>query len=306
MKKLVTTGIAFVMLIMLSFSAYAMEVPTGTVVQNLNGVQQYIKTYTVSAGTDPEELIEKPFNYEGLTYEYASITKVENEFDDEKEQMETVTVETAKKDLSVVLDALPVSVEYDDGQYTGTLYLDHSTIETVASGHTTRSYTVSATKEYGNLDSNDMAYVPATTVKDGKALPLVNVEWFIQGSALVDDVLVPSTYKAVATYADKAYYNAATGYVTTANYIGTVSCNEIESVTYTVTYVGKPEARQIVTRELVPAEEAQAHNSLFAIGAWFYVIAGVLMVAAIAAAIYFLRSGSGKRLLSRRGSSQKE
>ena len=42
MKKLVTTGIALVMALMLPFSAYAMEVPTGTVIQNLNGVQQYI------------------------------------------------------------------------------------------------------------------------------------------------------------------------------------------------------------------------------------------------------------------------
>lgn len=66
MKKLVTTGIALVMALMLPFSAYAMEVPTGTVIQNLNGVQQYIKTYTVSAGTDPQELIEEPFDYPRL------------------------------------------------------------------------------------------------------------------------------------------------------------------------------------------------------------------------------------------------
>ena len=306
MKKLVTTGIALVMALMLPFSAYAMEVPTGTVIQNLNGVQQYIKTYTVSAGTDPQELIEEPFDYEGFTYRYASITKVENEFDDEKQQTETVTVETDKKDLSVVLDALPVSVEYDDGQYVGTLYLDHSTIETVASGHTTKSYTVSTTKEYGNLDSNDMAYVPATTVKDGKTLPLVNVEWVIQGSALVDDVLVPSAYKAVATYADKAYYSAATGYVTTANYIGSVSCSEIESVTYTVTYVGEPEARLTANREITPDDGAQDHNSLIATGVWLYVVAGLLIVAVVTAAICFLRSDKGKQFVSKRGTSRKE
>ncbi len=240
MNKRLMPCIALILAIMCSFSAYALEVPTETVVQNLNGVQQYIKTYTVGPGTDPQELIEEPFTYEGFTYKYASITKVENQYTDEMQHSETITVETQKKDLATVLDALPVSLEYDDGRYTGTLYLDHSTIQTVASGYTTQSYTVSATKEIGNLDSNDMSYVPSTTVKDGKTLPLVNVEWYVQGSALVDDVLVPSTYKAVATYSGKGYSSVATGYITTASYVGAVNCDELASITYTVTYVGEP------------------------------------------------------------------
>ena len=44
----------------------------------------------------------------------------------------------------MVLKALSPSIEYDDGEFRGTLYLDHSTISTVASGYTTKSYTVSA------------------------------------------------------------------------------------------------------------------------------------------------------------------
>ena len=106
LKKWVTPCIALVMALMCSFSAFAMEVPTDTVVQNLNGVQQYIKTYTVSSGIDPKELIEEPFDYEGYTYKYVSITKNENVFADEKQQTDTVTVETAKKDLNSIF---PVS-----------------------------------------------------------------------------------------------------------------------------------------------------------------------------------------------------
>lgn len=311
LKKWITPCIALIMVFMCSFSAFALEVPTETVVQNLNGVQQYIKTYTVSPGTDPKELIEEPFDYEGCTYKYASITKVENEFADEKQQTDIVTVETKKKDLNDVLDALPVSVEYDDGRYAGTLYLDHSTIETVASGYATQSYTVSTTKEYGNLDSNDMSYVPGTAVKDGKTLPLVNVEWQIQGSGLVDDVLVPTVYKAIATYSNKAYYSAATGYVTTASYIGTVSCKELASITYTVTYVGHEtqpaentsEADQLQSRGTVGVGRAAEVNSLTATGAWLYVAAGLLIVALAAAAIYFLRYRKSK---NGRGISRKE
>lgn len=49
----------------LSVNAFALEVPTDTVVQNLNGSQQVIKTFTVAPGTDPQELIEEPFELEG-------------------------------------------------------------------------------------------------------------------------------------------------------------------------------------------------------------------------------------------------
>ena len=315
MKKWVTPCIALVMAIICSFSVFALEVPTETVIQNLNGVQQYIKTFTVSPDTDPKELIEEPFDYEGYTYKYASITKAENEFEDEKQQTDTVTVETAKKDLNVVLDALPATVDYDDGRYAGTLYLDHTTVVTEASGYTTQSYTVSTTKEYGNLDSNDMSYVPQTAVKDGKTLPLVNVEWYVQGSGLVDDVLVPCTYKAVATYSSKAYYNAATGYVTTANYTGTVSCKELSSITYTVTYVGEGiQPVEEVTKETepeetpVPCETVEPEPSPEVVeqdasNTWrLYIIAGLLIVLLAIAAIYFLRyrNNRGGRGMSRK------
>ena len=46
-------------------NACALEVPTDTTVQNLNGSQQLIKTYTLPPGADPQTLIEDPFEQEG-------------------------------------------------------------------------------------------------------------------------------------------------------------------------------------------------------------------------------------------------
>ena len=237
-SRMLASSLALTLSLLCCVSAGAMEVPTDSTVQNLNGVQQYIKTYTVSPELDPASLIEEPFRYEDYKYSYSSMTKQENSFADKKERTEVVTVETDKKDLDAVLDALAPSIEYDDGQYSGVLNLDHTTIKTEAAGYASRSYTVTETKEIGNLDSNDMAYVPATTVKNGMTLPLSSVDWQVQGTALVDDLLTPSAFKAIATYSGKAHYSAATGYISTAEYTGEVSCDEIESVTYTVTYVG--------------------------------------------------------------------
>lgn len=237
MKKIISTCIALMVSAACSISAFAMEVPTNTTIQDLNGVRQYIKIYTVAPDTDPQSLIDDVFEYDGYTYTYSSMTKEEQSYSEKEHHTETVTADTEKSDLSVVLKALSPSIEYDDGEFRGMLYLDHSTISTVASGYTTKSYTVSATKEIDNLDTNDMAYVPDTTTKNGVTVQLQSVDWQVQGTSLVDDILMPAQYKAVATYAGRASYRAATGYVTTAKYIGDIVAEGIESVTYTVIYL---------------------------------------------------------------------
>ena len=222
----------------LTTSAAALEVPTDTVVQNLNGSQQLIKTYVLSPDTDPQGLIEEPFEQEGYLYTFADIVKEDNHVSDVLYHRETVTVETGTDDLSKILEQLKPSVDYNDGVYKGALALDHTSIHTEASGYETRSSTVTATKTIGPVDRNDMSYVPATTVKNGVTLNLSGVDWQVTGTDLVGDALSPSSYQAVATYSGKSYYKAATGYVTTADYVGEIARDGVESVTYKVMYLG--------------------------------------------------------------------
>ena len=222
----------------MSVSAFALEVPTDTVVQNLNGSQQAIKTFTIPANQDPQSLIEEPFELEGYLYAFADIVKEENIVDESKSHTETITLETDTDDLAKILDQLKPTIEYDDGVFCGTLALDHTSIHTEASGYATKSYTVSETKTIGQLDRNDMSYVPPTTVKNGRTLSLANVEWQVTGTDLVGETLMPSSYQAVATYSAKATYQAATGYVTTAEYTGEVTHEGVESITYVLTYLG--------------------------------------------------------------------
>lgn len=222
----------------MSVSAFALEVPTDTVVQNLNGSQQVIKTFTIPADQDPQSLIEQPFELEGYLYTFTNIVKTENAVEESRPHTEIITVETDKNDLALILQQLKPTVEYDDGVFRGTLALDHTTINTAASGYVPKSYTVSEVKTIGQLDRNDMSYVPATTIKNGRTLSLANVEWQVTGTDLVGEALMPSQYQAVATYSAKASYQAATGYVTTAEYVGDVTHEGVESVTYVLTYIG--------------------------------------------------------------------
>lgn len=133
------------------------------------------------------------------------------------------------------------------------------------------------TKVIGNLDRNDMSYVPATTVKNGKTLSLANVEWQVTGTALVGEALVPAQYQAVATYSASNSYQAATGYVTTAEYHGTVTSEGVDSITYTVVYTGS---------EIVPVKTHIWDNGSLA--APLLIIAAVLLCAGIAAAALIL------------------
>ena len=155
------------------------------------------------------------------------------------DQLEKVILGTIAENLDVILEQLAPTMEYDDGTWAGTLALDHTSIHTQAAGYTTGSSTITATKTIGPLDRNDMSYVPATTTKNGVTLNLSNVEWQVIGTDLTGDMLAPCSYQAVATYSGKSYYKAATGYVTTANYVGEITHEGVESVTYRVTYLGE-------------------------------------------------------------------
>ena len=82
MKKIISTCIALMVSAACSISAFAMEVPTNTTSQDLNGVRQYIKIYTVAPDTDPQSLIDDVFEYDGYTYTYSSMTKEERSYPD--------------------------------------------------------------------------------------------------------------------------------------------------------------------------------------------------------------------------------
>lgn len=206
--------------------------------QNLNGQQLAIKIFTLLPEQDPEDLVEEDFEYDGYHYSYSSTTKEEQTYSEENLHTETVTVTTTSKNMEDILAELEPTIEYDDGVASGTLALDHSTIKTEVAGYKDSSYVVTATKNYTGLDRNDSTYIDKTVVKDGRTLSLSNVTWSVESTALVGDELVPATYSAVATYSGTAYSKTATGYITTADYVGTVSTSGISSIKYTVTYLG--------------------------------------------------------------------
>lgn len=177
MKHLRHLLLCLLLILSLASTALAAETPVSMQFENLNGQQRAVLTYTLAPDVDPDTLIEDSIEYDGFRYTWAYTTKEEHPYQEVKTVTQTVTVETAKKDLNVVLAELAPTIAYDDGTYTGTLALDHTTLSAEAAGYANRSSTVTETKVIGGLDRNDMSYIPATTVKNGKTLSLSNVEW---------------------------------------------------------------------------------------------------------------------------------
>ena len=240
--------------------------------QNLNGQQQAIMVYTLLPDQQPEDLIEQDFEYDGYLYAYSGMTKQEQTFNEEKLHTETITVNTGSKDLKDILAELKPTIEFDDGTSQGILALDHETIKTAAAGYKTSSYTVTATKNFTGLASNDSSLIDPTAVKNGRTLSLSNITWSVESTALVGDTLVPATYSAVATYSGTASSTVATGYITTAEYTGKVTASGISSIKYTVTYIGTP----ILVEE--PDTEISAPMA----------IGGLIVVAVLCGGVLFL------------------
>lgn len=285
----------------LSASAFAMEIPTDTVVQNLNGSQQLIKTYTLPPDADPQKLIEDPFELNGFLYTFADIVKTENRVQDHKYHIEQVTMETETNSLPEVQKQFASTLEYDDGLYSGTLTLDSTAILTEPSGYTNQSRTIKDTKTIGPVDRNDMSYVPATTVKDGVTLKLSDVDWQIIGTDVAGDSLAPTTYQAVATYTGTGYRKVPTGYTSTAEYFGEISYSRVESITYKVTYLGEEITGETslipgnVDTPAVPGHKSSVKEA--AIPTLPYVAGGLAVAAIITLVIMLMRSRRELRLL---------
>lgn len=234
------TAVLLMLLCMLTVTASAAYVPEDVVSENRDGRQLIIKTYTLPPDADPSELIEEPFELEGYTYHHLETVKEEQAFKDSKAQTEVVTLETNTDDLAKILEQLAPTMEYNKDGYSGTLTLDHTTIQTEAAGYTTKYYTITDTKQFPGLSRNDPSCVPTTTVKNGSTLTLSDISWTVTGTGLADDTLVPTSYTATATYTATGSRSVATGYVTTASYTGEVIAEGIQSIAYTVTYLGTP------------------------------------------------------------------
>ncbi|MDL2288328.1 hypothetical protein LJC32_02985 [Oscillospiraceae bacterium OttesenSCG-928-F05] len=243
------------------------------------------KVYLLEPGDTPADIPTADFVRGGVRYTFVDMTKEREELSDVREHTEEVSLPASSGDLSAALALFEPTLDYTDEEgYTGTLALDHTTVQVSADGYSTRNFTVSAVRTYPNLSAADVSLVPKTTEEKGRTLQLADVSWSEAHTGNVDGYDVAERYTATATYTGSATSRTATGFTATASYTGEVMRILPGPVRYTAIFEGAeltPPTPQPTPEPTPEPEAAQKEPGIVA-----PVVSSVLTLAAIFAAWY--------------------
>ena len=204
------------------------------------GNWQIIRTYELLPGESPTDIPQGSFERSGWRFTLTDIIRKESSNAETREHTETITLDTETNELEQILSLLSNTMEYrsEDG-FVGILTLDVSSIKVETAGTKTTSHTMTVTREYPNLSSNDTSLVPKTVEDRGKTYTLSNVDWRVGNYSTVDYERIPDYYTAVATFTATGYSTKVTGYVTTAEYSGTLGKLSQGKTTYIAYFLGE-------------------------------------------------------------------
>jgi len=204
-----------------------------------NGVRQIIRTYELGENESPDYIPRESFERGGIYYELTDIVRNESASTDVREHTESVGINTDTREIEDVIKLLAPSIEFksDDG-FMGILTLNVTSIRVETSGTKKENFTVSATREYPHLSSNDTSLIPKTIIDGGRTLMLAEVDWQTQGGA-VNYEEIPISYTAIVKYTATASRTVTTGYRTTAEYTGSISKIVHGKTLYTAIFQGK-------------------------------------------------------------------
>ena len=194
------------------------------------------KVYQLSLDDDPGGIPTEDFVRGGRLYYLLDMTKKDEVGVDTKTYVHTITQASDTNNLEAILQQLDAELEVttEDG-YTGTLHLDHTTVQVTTDGYATRTGSVSASRTYPNLSEADLSLIPKTVEDRGRALTLADVQW--SDSTQTDGEGNPMIrYTATAKYTGTTSSKYATGYTVSANYTGEVAKTGCDVVTYTATF----------------------------------------------------------------------
>lgn len=194
------------------------------------------KVYQLSLGDDPSGIPTDDFVRNGRLYYLLDMVRKDEIGVDTQTHTETVTLASDTDKMDAILQRLDAEMEFttEDG-YTGTLRLDHTSVQVTTDGYKSSTKSLSATRTYPNLSEADVSLVPKSITDNGKTLKLADVQWSSVESTDGEGGIV-THYTATAVYTGSTTSTYATGYMVTANYTGEVAKTDCQIVTYTATF----------------------------------------------------------------------
>lgn len=209
------------------------------------------KIYELTESENPKNIPRSSFTRDQIMYTYTDILREVIAGEEKKTVTETESITSTKNDIETILKLLPQKKEIvtTDG-FSGTLYLNTSTIKSEISGYGSSTNTVSATRSYSNLSSADSQYIPKSITENGITYNLQDIQWQTDNTYNVDDYEVGNRYTAVASYSGTKTSSYVKGYNITADYTGEVSRVNNSHTRYTVIFSGVSIAETKPTTEI--------------------------------------------------------
>ena len=211
----------------LSPIALAAEVCYPSAVEESEDGGEIRKIYDLTPEQDPAGIPRSDFEQNGVHYTLTDLLKQEMPEYQERQHTEEVTLESKNKDMASILALLPQQKEFvtEDG-LSGTLTLQLDTVQVETAGYGKSTRTVTATRRYPSLASQDTSYIPKTVEENGRTMTLQDVSWQTDNTGSLDGYDLGDRYTAVATYSGTATSSYVTGYNVTADYTGKVRKTE--------------------------------------------------------------------------------
>lgn len=258
------------------FEPAASKVCYPTAIQCSEDRTELKKIYDLSPEDDPAGIARSDFEKDGYHYTLTDLLRQELPENESRTHTETVSLQSAKKDMESVLAILPQEKEFitDDGLM-GTLTLRLDTVQVEPSGYGSSTKQLSVKRSYPNLAEQDTQYIPKSIEDNGRTLTLSDIQWQTDNTANMDGYAVADRYTAVATYTGSATSSYVKGYTVTADYTGTVSRIALNRVRYVAIFEGTP---------IQPAEPANVPSAASAFR-WSYVLIPLGIVAAAGAGV---------------------
>ena len=263
--------------------ALAAEVCYPTAVEQSEDGSEIRKVYDLTPDQDPAGISRSDFEQNGIHYTLTDLLKQEMPEYQERSHTEEVTLSSKSKDMETILSLLPQQKEFitEDG-LSGILTLKLDTVQVETAGYGTSSKTVTTTRRYPNLGSQDTSYIPKTVEENGRTMTLQDISWQTDNTANMDNYALGDRYTAVATYSGTATSSYVTGYTVTAKYEGTVSKIALDRVRYVAVFEGT-EIRPVITipeveDPITTAPEKTAAEGGFSFN-WAYVLVPLGIVA---------------------------
>ena len=163
MKRIILTMCALVMLLTGCVPVYAASTdrayyPIEVEETTEGSVQDYRikKTYQLALTDDPVNIPTDDFMRNGLTYHLLDMTRKDDIGVDTQPYTETVTKPSDTDKMESILQNLDAELEVTTEEgYSGTLRLDHTSVQVTVDGYGTKTRSLSATRTYPNLSDAD-------------------------------------------------------------------------------------------------------------------------------------------------------